>query len=175
MTRPGSAPPPLDPAHADVEIKLERMGELVKRMLTSVRMPEDASELTPTQIAVLCILEEGPQRVGVLASAIGAAQNTISEVVARLQRTGLVGKDRDPVDQRAVLVALTERGLQALHKRRAAMRSAHRTILQALAVEDRQRFVDAFELLVELTERARLSIARTQAKPHPKAKERRSR
>lgn len=145
----------------DVERKLERMGELVRRMLTSVRFPEDPSELTPTQVVVLTNLESGPMRVGMLAGSMGAAQNTISEVVARLERSQLVSKKRDPVDQRAVLVELTERGSSALTNRRNAMRAAHRTVLEALSAEDRRRFVDAFEVLVEMTERARESISQS--------------
>jgi MarR family transcriptional regulator, organic hydroperoxide resistance regulator len=159
MKPTGPRPVPPDQAQTDVERKLERIGELIKRMLASMRFPDDASELTPTQLVVLSNLEEGPMRVGVLAAAAGAAQNTISEVVARLQRSGLVSKQRDPSDHRAVLVGLTAQGTQALESRRTAMRSAHRTVLEALSTEDRQRFVDAFEVLVEMTERARVSIS----------------
>ena len=154
-------PIPHPSSDLDLERKLERIGELVKRMLLSMRLPDDPSDLTPTQVVVLSSLEQGPMRVGVLASAIGAAQNTISEVVARLQRSGFVSKTRDSSDHRAVLVGLTSEGLQALDRRRAVMRSAHRTVLEALSVEDRQRFVDAFELLVEMTERARDSNAQS--------------
>jgi DNA-binding MarR family transcriptional regulator len=146
---------------ADTERALERIGELVKRMLTSMRVPDDPADLTPTQLVVLSNLEDGPVRVGVLATIIGAAQNTISEVVARLQRSGLVSKKRDPEDQRAVLVGLTSKGALALENRRASMRMAHRRVLEALSVQDRKRFVDAFELLVEMTERARVSISQS--------------
>lgn len=146
---------------ADMERALERIGELVKRMLTSMRIPDDPTDLTPTQLVVLSNLESGPLRVGVLAAIIGAAQNTISEVVARLQRAGLVSKKRDPEDQRAVLVGLTAKGSLALENRRTSMRTAHRKVLEALSIHDRQRFVDAFELLVEMTERARISISQS--------------
>lgn len=148
-------------ADADTQRALERLGELVKRMLTSMRVPDDPTDLTPTQLVVLSNLEDGPVRVGVLATVIGAAQNTISEVVARLQRAGLVSKKRDPEDQRAVLVGLTNKGALALNSRRESMRTAHRMVLEALSVEDRKRFVDAFELLVEMTERARVSISQS--------------
>ncbi|HQB44121.1 MAG TPA: hypothetical protein PLV85_10975, partial [Polyangiaceae bacterium] len=72
---------------------------------------------------------------------------------------------KDPEDQRAVLVSATERGLQALRERRAALRSVHRMILQALCVEDRKRFIDASEQLVELTEKARKAMAGTSILP----------
>lgn len=145
----------------DLERKLERLGELVRRMIASVRFVEDSTDLTPTQLVVLSILEQGPIRVGMLAVAMGAAQNTVSEVVARLQRSGLVSKQRDPADNRAVLVQLTDRGVRALEARRTAMRATHRAVLEALTKEDRQRFVDAFELIVEMTERARDTVTQS--------------
>ncbi|HNS98240.1 MAG TPA: winged helix DNA-binding protein [Polyangiaceae bacterium] len=164
MPRPESSPLCIAPHDVDIESQIERMGELVRRMLTSVRMPHDSS-LTTSQLAVLCYLEKRAVRVGTLATAVGAAQNTTSEVVARLERVGLVRKEKDPEDQRAVLVSATERGLQALRERRAALRSVHRMILQALCVEDRKRFIDASEQLVELTEKARKAMAGTSILP----------
>ena len=133
-----------------------------------MRIPNDVAELTPTQLVVLSHLDEQPMRVGVLAGEMAAAQNTISEVVARLERIGMVSKHRDPSDHRAVLVGLTTAGHRTLERRRATMRGAHRAVLEALSHADRTRFVEAFELLVEMTERAG-----AQASP-PKRQERRS-
>lgn len=161
MDRPRSASPPPDQACQDIENKIERLAELVRRMLIAVRVSDSMANLTPTQLAILTILNDSPQRIGTIANTIGAAQNTVSEVVARLDRVGMVRKDRDSSDQRAVIVALTERGLHALNRQRAAMQSAHRSILQALTSEDRERFVNTFELLVETTERARQSLTQS--------------
>jgi len=152
----------------DVERKLERISELVKRLLRSMRVPDDAAELTPTQLVVLSHLDEQPLRVGVLAGRMGAAQNTISEVVARLERIHLVSKQRDEADHRAVLVGLAPAGRRMLERRRSAMRGAHRAVLEALSPADRTRFVEAFELIVEMTERA------TAPASPPKRPERRS-
>jgi DNA-binding MarR family transcriptional regulator len=153
--RPRAAPA----RNIDVERKLERIGELVRRLLRSMRIPDDATELTPTQLVVLSHLDEQPMRVGVLAGRMGAAQNTISEVVARLERSGMVSKQRDPDDHRAVLVGLAPVGRRMLERRRAIMRGAHRAVIEALSPADRVRFVEAFELLVEMTERAREQVS----------------
>ena len=159
-TRPAS-----NDTQADVESKVDLLGKLLRRMLATVHVPDTTGQLTPTQLALISLLEDGPRRVGVLAAAMGGAQNTISEVVARLERARMVRKKRDPDDLRAVLVEATERGMQALEERRAAMNATHRNILQALSVEDRQRFVDAFELLAETAERSKRSLADSKTKP----------
>ncbi len=138
----------------DLERKLEQMSDLMRRMVRAVRVPESDVDLTPTQLLVLSLLDEGPSRIGVLASAAAAAQNTISEVVARLTRSGLVSKSPDPGDGRAVLVGLTAAGKQALETRRRAMHDYHRSVLGALSARDRQRFVEAFEVLVTMAEAA---------------------
>jgi DNA-binding MarR family transcriptional regulator len=160
MSGPNSPQPPedLQPGTATdpiVERRLERLGQLMRRVVRSLRVPDDNLELTPTQLVVLCHLEERPMRVGELAVAAGAAQNTISEVVARLTRSGLVWKKRDPGDKRAVVVGLSDQGVSALATRRESAKSAQRTILNALSVEDQQRFVDAFELIANMAEHSK--------------------
>ncbi len=149
--------PAFDPAA--LEPRLERMSQLMRRMVRTLRVPDDQVDLTPTQLVVLSHLNESPMRIGSLARAVGAAQNTISEVVARLQRAGLVNKTRDLDDHRAVVVAITEQGARALDTRRATIRRYHRAVLEALPDRDQQRLVDAFELLVGMAERARTAMA----------------
>lgn len=153
-----TAAPATSRGEHDLELKLEQLGGLVRRMVRVVRVPEDDADLTPTQVVVLSLLDERPMRIGVLAAAASAAQNTISEVVARLKRAGLVAKAVDPDDRRAVLVMLTDEGRHALESRRRSMREFHRSILNALSPRDRQRFVEAFEVLVTMAETARAQM-----------------
>lgn len=71
--------------------------------------------LTPQQYLLLLALRVSPEppRVGVLAEELLIAGNSALELVGRAEVLGLVRRDRDPADQRAVRVSLTERG-QAL-------------------------------------------------------------
>jgi DNA-binding MarR family transcriptional regulator len=144
----------------DLESKLDQLGILMRRMVRVVRVPDDHAELTPTQMVVLSLLDDGSMRIGSLAATMGAAQNTISEVVARLTRSGLVRKTPDPVDGRAVLVELTPAGRQALESRRRAMRDYHRSVLKALSPKERHKFVEAFEVLVTMVEAARRQMSK---------------
>ena len=161
-----AADPPAAATGADIglERRLERISDLIRRMLRTVRLPDASVDMTPTQLVVFFHLyEHASLRIGVLAKKMGTAQNTVSEVVSRLQRAGFVRKQRDPTDQRAVMVALTDSGRSAFEDRRDVMRRHHKLMLEALSADDQGRFVDAFEMIVSIMERAREAISQLQA------------
>ncbi len=67
--------------------------------------------LTPTQIAILTYLKRrGASRGQSIARQLGVRQPTVSDATEALLRKGLAGKQADPLDRRAVLVALTAEG-----------------------------------------------------------------
>ena len=77
-------------------------------------------------LSVLAV--EGPSRLTALAAATGIAQPAMTQLVARLERAGLVTRLIDPEDARATLVAITDTGLalrdelhQSLHQRMAEL------------------------------------------------------
>jgi DNA-binding MarR family transcriptional regulator len=81
-------------------------------------------DLSRTATSVLATLrEEGPRRVTELAASEAVAQPSMTTLVNRLERLGLVERGPDPGDARAALVSLTAAGrerLQALRETRAA-------------------------------------------------------
>lgn len=148
-----TAIPPSDP---DLESRLEQLTELMRRIFRVVRMPEEHVDLTPTQLLTLSHLDvRGALRIGALAHALGAAQNTVSEVVSRMVRSGMVLKERDPADNRAVIVRLGPPGKAALEQHRAGARRANRELLEALTPDQQKRLLESFEMMVSLVERAR--------------------
>lgn len=158
-SNPNSSKPvsPFDPA---IERHLESMRQLMRRAVKTISLSDVTSALTPTQLVVLVHLDEREKsRIGGLAQALGAAQNTVSEVVTRMQRAGMVVKERDPDDNRAVVVRLAPKGRAALEEQRATMRGQHRALLEALTDEERRRFIESFEVIVSMAERARLAMA----------------
>lgn len=66
---------------------------------------------TMTSRAVLATLDaDGPTRLTALAAATGASQPSMTQLVGRLEREGLVTRRIDPEDARATLVAITADG-----------------------------------------------------------------
>lgn len=74
--------------------------------------------LSRTAASVLGILRrEGPLRVTTLASREHVAQPSMSVLVQRLEKRGLVARSEDPDDRRACRVTITEAGEEVLQRR----------------------------------------------------------
>jgi DNA-binding MarR family transcriptional regulator len=80
------------------------------RLLRSLRYAA-APSLQPTQLLVLAqLIEQGPMRIGEIAVAVHCSQPTATTVVSGLESAGLVRRDPDPADGRAIRVGLTAEG-----------------------------------------------------------------
>lgn len=66
--------------------------------------------LTPQQGQLLCVLMKQPYGMGELSTTLGLAKSSLTGLVDRTERNGLVRREPDPADTRAVRVALTPRG-----------------------------------------------------------------
>ena len=122
------------------------------RLVRSLRRGGSAG-LQPTQLIVLAQLaESGPLRVGELAERVPCSQPTATTVVAGLQASGLLNREADPHDGRAVRVALTALGekeiLSTAHNEAEVL--AQR--LDELSTAERDRVVAAGPLLRWLAE-----------------------
>jgi len=116
----------------------------------------------PTFTAVLCLGRldrDGPTRLTALGAAEGMSQPSVSQLVQRLERQGLVVRVRDPHDGRASLIAITDAG-RALVASRLRARHTRLTELRAtLTPEDdaalRLAMQVAAPIVRRLTEAAR--------------------
>jgi DNA-binding MarR family transcriptional regulator len=66
--------------------------------------------LTPQQGQLLCVLMAQPYGMSELGAMLGLAKSSLTGLVDRTERNGLVRREPDPRDTRAVRVALTPRG-----------------------------------------------------------------
>jgi DNA-binding MarR family transcriptional regulator len=66
--------------------------------------------LTPQQGQLLCVLMARPYGMSELSAVLGLAKSSLTGLVDRTERNGLVRREPDPRDTRAVRVALTPRG-----------------------------------------------------------------
>lgn len=142
-----------------IERKVQRLGEMIESIVRAaqrlVRVECDDIELTPPQTFLLKMLElHGPMTLGELRKHANAAQSTMSEMVGRLARAGYVHKRPDPGDRRSVKVAISPNGRAILAARLTEIRRRQRAVLSALSPEDQDRFLGAFETIVELMDRA---------------------
>ena len=82
-----------------------RMGDLFARVIRT-------EKLTLPMYRVLASLseEDRPLRLGEIATLTSADQSTLSRLVAEMERTGLLTRERPQDNQRSLQVALTQRG-----------------------------------------------------------------
>jgi DNA-binding MarR family transcriptional regulator len=66
--------------------------------------------LTPQQGQLLCVLMGQPYGMGELGAVLGLAKSSLTGLVDRTAKRGLVRREADPQDARAVRVALTAEG-----------------------------------------------------------------
>ncbi|RSM79476.1 MarR family transcriptional regulator [Kibdelosporangium aridum] len=66
--------------------------------------------LTSQQGQLLCVLMARPYGMTELGAVLGLAKSSLTGLVDRSERNGLVRREQDPQDTRAVRVALTARG-----------------------------------------------------------------
>jgi DNA-binding MarR family transcriptional regulator len=110
-------------------------------------------ELSRTAASVLATLRDaGPQRITALAAAETVAQPSMTALVGRLERDGLVERIADPTDARAVLARLTDRGSERLQARRGARAARLQERLEALDPDERSALAAALPVLRKLTE-----------------------
>jgi DNA-binding MarR family transcriptional regulator len=79
----------------------------------------DALEITYPQYLVLSTLwEGGAQSVGGIADRLALESSTVTPLVKRLEQAGFVTRNRNPEDERQVVVSLTDKGTELREKAR---------------------------------------------------------
>ncbi|HWK25273.1 MAG TPA: MarR family transcriptional regulator [Solirubrobacter sp.] len=111
------------------------------------------NELSRSAASVLATLRDsGPRRITELAESEAITQPTVTALVGRLERDGLVERRRDPEDARAVRVHLTDEGREQLARRRAARAALLNARLSHLTDAERAALVAALPALDRMLE-----------------------
>jgi DNA-binding MarR family transcriptional regulator len=113
--------------------------------------------LTTTQrLALIELVDSGPLRLGALAERIGATDPTVSRAMDGLVDTGIVERQADPDDRRAVLHVVTAKGRAWVKRRRTEVAAALDEALARLTPADRARLLRLVSRLnSELTDASR--------------------
>lgn len=111
-------------------------------------------ELSPSETNLLACLDErgDGRRMRELVDATAQRPSTLTSVVDRLERRGLVRRDLDPKDRRSFRVHLTTDGLAVHGHVRAAYAAVARRGAEALAARETPTFADTLEALRRASE-----------------------
>jgi DNA-binding MarR family transcriptional regulator len=131
------------------------MAEGIVRLSMELQRRKEGSpsthELTTTQALTLRVaVTEGPQRIGAVAERLGVTVATASRTVDSLAAAGLVRREVDPADARAVRVVPTARGRREFRLRRERFARALARLSDDLSEIERRQLADALETLGRL-------------------------
>ena len=109
-------------------------------------------ELTPQQGQLLCVLAPGPLGLTDLGQVLHLERSSLTGLVDRVERRGLLTRHRDGPDRRACRVALTGTGLDLAHEVHAEVSRRLERLAGGLAPRRRAQLR---EIAVELLEQGR--------------------
>lgn len=137
------------------EQRCDRIGETLDQASDlAVRYLSDRAGLTLAAGFVLNRLHrEGPSRLTVLATKEGVSQPSMTQLIQRMERHGLVSRMTDPEDGRVALVALTEKGLAVLEDRRQGRRERLADLLTTLTADEARALALAAEVALPILRR----------------------
>jgi DNA-binding MarR family transcriptional regulator len=119
-----------------------------ERIVGLFRSLSPASGLSMTAAATLAGIERlGPQRLTLLAAREGVTQPAMTQLITRLEESGLVRREPSADDGRVVLVAITELGRATLARRRSARAERLAGIIAQLSPDHRAALTAALPAL----------------------------
>lgn len=120
------------------------------RFLWIVPLP---GSMTPEQLEALRLIDKhAPMGTSALARLAGVRPPTMSRMVGILVRQGLVRQRPDRIDRRTILLSLTARGRQVLHRANRLLIQRTKRALQGLSKEEAEllpRLASKLKVLLE--------------------------
>lgn len=114
------------------------------------RRLDPEGELTAAQLSLLSMISDGGLRVGDIAKNLGIKVPSATEQIIKLERAGLVSRQPDEDDSRAVQVVLTKAGraaVESANQRRNAMVAG---LLQELSSDEVEQLAAALPIISKI-------------------------
>jgi DNA-binding MarR family transcriptional regulator len=128
--------PQIDPV---VEAISHRLGD-IKRLLDKAAAANLArAEMTHEEFKVLLALHGGMRSHGALSRELMVSTGAMTNRLDKLERSGLVHRERDPADRRGVLLGLTDTGRERLNSAIEYAAEEERDLLGALSPAERDQ------------------------------------
>lgn len=141
----------MDRASMKIEQQITRLLRRSQRIHLSTGTGEVTLERS--SYGILCQLaDEGPQRLGALATTFGLDPSTITRQVRTLEDAGLAARTTDASDRRASILDLTPEGREILDRTRERRRERLRQAMHDWTEEELAEFgrlLDKFSVAVD--------------------------
>ncbi|GGV41570.1 MarR family transcriptional regulator [Kitasatospora herbaricolor] len=124
---------------------LVRSAFQVMGVLTRIGAEHD---LSLTQLRVLGIVRDRRPRMSDLAAFLGLDKSTLSGLVDRAERRGLLARTTSPEDKRAVVVQITDAGLDLTQRLYEQMRDTLAPATGRLGAQQRHELAELLEIVL---------------------------
>jgi DNA-binding MarR family transcriptional regulator len=141
-----AVPRPAPEPGLDTALGLVQLSGLVQAAFAHVA---EHHQLSPLQGRLLCVLAEAPRGMAELARVFNVEKATITGLVDRAERRGLVERAPVPGDRRAVSVTLTQDGVRSAAEFHAEVTDQLKRLLAPLTPEDREQFRSAMATIAQ--------------------------
>ncbi len=136
----------------------ERLVELMERMWFHMRPRALGGwqdlELTMPQARTMSLLHrQGPTRMGVLSEHLGRGLPSVTSMMDRLVKKGLVERVEDPSDRRVVACRLTDEGKRAVERFWQVSRERRLALADALTLDELEAVVPALDIFIRAAAR----------------------
>jgi DNA-binding MarR family transcriptional regulator len=105
-------------------------------------------DLTPAQTQLMCVLKDQSRGMGELTDVLRLEKSSVTGLVERAERRGLLERAMSPADRRAVTVSLTERGKSVTDRFYDEVSRRLEELTAGLPVRDRDGFTEAASRIV---------------------------
>ena len=137
----------------DVDGLAARLHLAAIHLVRRLRKEDDTLGLSASQLsAVTTLIRRGPSTIGDLADAESVRPPTMSRLVQRLEKDGLVVRRPSKTDGRVVLIRPTSRAANLMESGRAARESVLGEALRELSTRDRRILDRAAQIMEGLSQ-----------------------
>ncbi len=128
----------------------------------SSRDPVTGARVNAHQASILSLLDPvDPTMVGELADHVGVTASTMSLTLKRLERAGLIRRDRDPADRRVMNVRLTDVGARVRNARTLLDEERVDRVLMSMEMDARGAAIRGLRLLADAADSWHSASARS--------------
>jgi DNA-binding MarR family transcriptional regulator len=140
----------IEPATAALQALAQDFREALRHGVYLVRRLDAEDELSAAQLSTLKMLLGDGVRVGEIARNLGVRVPSATEQIIKLEKAGLVRRDPDPDDSRAVRVVLTAEGHAAVDSANERRNAVMAKILVTLSDNERQALAAALPVIEKI-------------------------
>ena len=149
----------------DLDLILESMIYLYSESRRVMRALAEEYGLTGSQLLVLKLLEpRGQMSLSALSEEMRAKNSTVTGIVDRMERDGLVARKRSDGDRRVVHLELTAKGKKLVNDVKPEPKQLFRALLEELPPRDA---AELERIMTKLVSRARTRLAERGLGPEP--------